>query len=382
MKNNKISRRFFLAGTAAVTTLALTPKSFAQTENVISPRGRYGPPLGIAKLNGNENPYGPSQKALNAINEASKKGSYYVHHSGKKLRSIIAERHGLTPDHIALSSGSTVVLTNVALASLKNGNILAPDLFWDSTAKLASKVSNYDLKRLPSNKTHEIDLETMKRSISDEISLVQITNPNNPTGSVLESIKLKEFCREVSKSCNILIDEAYNELTDNPEASTMIPLIKEGKNIIITRTFSKIHGLAGMRIGYIVARPDLLEEIKKFGIIGDWTTNQAGIAAAIASYNDKDFLNYSKSRIIEGKEMVMEAVKSNGLSALPSKANFVFVNLGSLNAEKYKIAMAKRNIIISGIYRNHKNWSRVSMGKIEDVKRYIEVMPKVLDEIS
>ena len=162
----------------------------------------------------------------------------------------------------------------------------------------------------------------------------------------------------------------------------MIPLIKEGKNIIITRTFSKIHGLAGMRIGYIVARPDLLEEIKKFGIIGDWTTNQAGIAAAIASYNDKNFLNYSKSRIIEGKEMVMEAVKSNGLSALPSKANFVFVNLGSLNAEKYKIAMAKRNIIISGIYRNHKNWSRVSMGKIEDVKRYIKVMPKVLDEIS
>ena len=382
MKNNKISRRFFLTGTAAATALALTPKSFALTENVISPRSRYGPPLGITKLNGNENPYGPSQKALNAINEASKKGSYYVHHSGKKLRSMIAERHGLTPDHIALSSGSTVVLTNVALASLKKGNILAPDLFWDSTVKLASKVSNYDLKRLPSNKMHEIDLEAMKRSISDKISLIQITNPNNPTGSVLESIKLKEFCREVSKSCNILIDEAYNELTDNPETSTMIPLIKEGKKIIITRTFSKIHGLAGMRIGYIVARPDLLEEIKKFGIIGDWTTNQAGIAAAIASYNDKDFLNYSKSRIIEGKEMVMEAVKSNGLSALPSKANFVFVNLGSLNAEKYKIAMAKRNIIISGIYRNHKNWSRVSMGKIEDVKRYIEAMPKVLDEIS
>ena len=89
--------------------------------------------MGIVKLNGNENPYGPSQKALTAINEASKHSGYYVNSSGEKLRSMIAEKHGLTTDHIVLSSGSTAVLMNIALASLKKGHILAPDLFWDST---------------------------------------------------------------------------------------------------------------------------------------------------------------------------------------------------------------------------------------------------------
>ena len=120
----------------------------------------------------------------------------------------------------------------------------------------------------------------------------------------------------------------------------------------------------------------------KFGIIGNWTTNHAGVAAAIASYNDKNFISHSKAMINEGKEMVMEAIKKNGLSALCSKANFIFVNLGSLNADKFKESMAKRNIIISGIYRNHNNWSRVSMGKINDIQRYINAMPEALEEIS
>ena len=120
----------------------------------------------------------------------------------------------------------------------------------------------------------------------------------------------------------------------------------------------------------------------KFGFIGNWTTNKAGVAAAIASYNDEIFLSHSKSMINEGKEMVMEAIKKNGLSALPSKANFIFVNLDSLNADQFKKSMAKRNIIISGIFRNHKNWSRVSMGKIDDLQKYINALPEVLEEIS
>ena len=383
MKNKKsFSRRTFLTGTLTTGALAITPKSLRSNENIFSYITRHGPSSGIAKLNGNENPYGPSQKALRAINEASKKSGYYVHTSGETLRSMIAEKNGLTTDYIILSSGSTAALTNIALASIKKGHILAPDLFWDSTANLAAGTSQNKLKRLPSNTKHQIDLGIMKNSISKDISLVHITNPNNPTGSVLNNSELKEFCREVSKTCTILIDEAYNDLTDNPKSSTMIPLIKEGRNIIVTRTFSKIHGLAGLRIGYMIAKPELIKEIMKFGIIGNWTTNHAGIAAAISSYNDKNFLSHSKAMINEGKEMVMEAVKKNGLSALPSKANFIFVNLGSLNADKFKASMAKRNIIISGIYRNHKNWSRVSMGKINDIQRYVNAMPEALEEIS
>ena len=112
MKSKKsFSRRAFLAGTAATSALALSPKSLKSDESIFSSRTRYRPSLGIVKLNGNENPYGPSQKALAAINEASKHSGYYVNSSGEKLRSMIAEKHGLTTDHIVLSSGSTAVLS-------------------------------------------------------------------------------------------------------------------------------------------------------------------------------------------------------------------------------------------------------------------------------
>ena len=213
------------------------------------------------------------------------------------------------------------------------------------------------MKRLPSNKNHQIDLDNLDKAISVAVYLIQITNPNNPTGLIVESNKLYEFCKRASKKSLILIDEAYNELTDNPDTSTMIPLVREGENIIITRTFSKIHGLAGMRIGYSIANPEILRKIRRFGIIGDWTTNQTGIAAAIASYDDNAFLAYSKSKIIEAREMVMDALKENGLNALPSWTNFIFVNLGNRDADKFKIGMAKRNIAIQGSYDKHIHWS-------------------------
>ena len=380
---DKHSRRiFFSSAVLGAFGLSLSPFNTSFARQSKKKNFLYEPKLGFAKLDSNENPYGPSPKALEAINKASKRGAYYVKASGKFLREMIAEKHNLSPDHVMLSSGSTAVLANIAFAAIKEGHILAPDLFWDITAKTASEVGKFELKRLPSNKNHQIDLDTMDKALSEDVSLIQITNPNNPTGLIVESKKLYEFCKRASKKSLILIDEAYNELTDNPDTSTMIPLVREGENIIITRTFSKIHGLAGMRIGYSIANPEILRKIRRFGIIGDWTTNQTGIAAAIASYDDNAFLAYSKSKIIEAREMVMDALKENGLNALPSWTNFIFVNLGNRDADKFKIGMAKRNIAIQGSYDKHIHWSRVSMGKIRDVQRYINAMPAVLDEIS
>jgi histidinol-phosphate aminotransferase len=370
-----ISRRSFFIGSAvaAVSTLAS-----ARTFSIdAAPGDLFGPASGIAKLNANENPYGPSPKALKAMVKASAHGAYYVRRSAQRLREMIAERHGLSPDYVVLSSGSSGVLTYLALAASQQGKILAPDLFWDTTSLMGVRNSSNGIVRLPKSTSLSIDLEAMEGALASDISMVHVTNPNNPTGMVLDSAELRAFCSRASEKCTVLVDEAYNELTADPAASTMIPLVKAGKNVAVARTFSKIYGLAGMRVGYMIAKPELLERVKQYGL-GDYGLNQAGVAAAVASYNDNEFLEYSKAKIIEAREMVSEALQRNGLTALPSETNFMFVNLGAKNAESFRQAMADRNVLIRGIYRDYSHWSRVSMGKLEDVQRYVDALPAAL----
>lgn len=378
-----LSRRIFLGGTAAASGalaasglgLAAAPAAATAT---LSPG--YGPPAGVAKLNANENPYGPSPDAIREMYEAAKQGAYYVGASVPTLKSMIAERHGVSSEQISLSSGSSGVLTYIAMAAGEQGNILGPDLFWDTTARMGTRHAG-ELVRLPKNEDLAIDLDAMYAAITDDVSLVQITNPNNPTGTVLDGEALRAFCRKASKKVTVLVDEAYNELTEKPDDCSMVDLVKEGYDVIVARTFSKIYGLAGMRVGYAISSPEQAALIADYGL-GDYAMNQAGVAAAVASYNDLAFLEMSRSKIIEAREMVQAAVRSVGLSALPSSTNFVFVDLGELNAETFRQKMAARGVLIRGIYGSYTNWSRVSMGRLEDVQKYVDALPAVLEEMG
>ena len=375
----RISRRSFFIG-AAVTGVSTLASARTFSLDTL-PINLFGPASGVAKLNANENPYGPSPKAVKAMVESSAYGAYYVRKSAQRLREMIAERHDLSPDYVVLSSGSSGVLTYLALASSQQGKILAPDLFWDTTSLMGVRNSSNGIVRLPKSPTLSIDLKAMEAALDSDISMVHVTNPNNPTGMVLDSDELRAFCTRASEKCTVLVDEAYNELTVDPAASTMIPLVKAGKNVAVARTFSKIYGLAGMRVGYMIAKPELLEKVTQYGL-GDYGLNQAGVAAAVASYNDEAFLKFSKTKIIEAREMVSEAIQRNGLTALPSETNFMFVNLGTKNAELFRQAMAEQNVLIRGIYRDYTHWSRVSMGKLEDVRMYVDALPAALEAAS
>lgn len=377
------SRRLFLGGSAAATAMGasgIVTTLGAQAASSSS-QHLYGPKPGVAKLDANENPFGPSPSALKAISEAaSQGGAYYAYPAAMRLIDMIAERHSIDKKNISLSAGSSPILSYTALAACDKGKILGPDLFWDTTSRAPEKQGGPEIIRVPNTASLDIDLEAIYSAIDDTISMVHICNPNNPTGKILEPSALREFCIKASKKTLVLVDEAYNELTDAPPKHTMIPLVKAGHNIVVARTFSKIYGLAGMRIGYLIASEQNTEWINKYGM-GNYTLNQAGLAAAIASYNDDAFLSFSKEKILEGRGMVMDAVKANGLTALPSSTNFVFVNLGDGNAEYFRHAMAEQNVLIRGIYRTYTNWSRVSMGKIADVKRYVDAIPSSIEKM-
>ncbi len=375
--NKKMNRRSFLGGTAALASAGSLGLSSADTmSKVIIPS--YGPSPDIAKLNANENPYGPSPAALRAIADASRRGAYYVNDSINVLTAMIAERNNLKPENIMLSSGSSGVLTYAVNAASTRGKILGPDLFWDTTARAPERQGGPEIKRIAKTADLSIDLDALYNAIDDDVALVQVTNPNNPTGLKVDSDKLREFCKRASKKTIVLVDEAYNELTDNPEKDTMVSLINEGHNVLVARTFSKIYGMAGLRVGYMMGSEELLEFIKPFGL-AHYAMNQAGVAAAVACYNDEAFLKYSLSKVKEGREMVLDALKTNELTALPSSTSFMFVDLGKLNAETFREKMAEQNVLIRGIYRDYTHWSRVSMGYIEDVYKYTLALPRALE---
>jgi len=376
-----LNRRSFVGGSAAFGGIAaaggLPLTVAAEQTSAIAVPPVYGPAPGVAKLNANENPYGPSKAALVQMYEASKLGAYYVGESVPMLKAMIAERHGVTPEYISLSAGSSGVLTYLAVAMAREGNILGPDLFWDTTVNAALRQGG-ELVRLPKSPDLSIDLDAMYAAITEDVSLVHITNPNNPQGTVLDAEALRTFCKKASPKAKVLIDEAYNELTNDPEANSMVPLIREGYDVMVARTFSKIYGLAGMRVGYMIGSPENIEQMSRFGL-GDYALNQAGVAAAVASYNDWSFLEMSKSKIVEARQMVLDAVKQSGLTALPSETNFVFVDLGDLDANIFRAEMEKRNVLIRGVYRDYTNYSRVSMGKLDAVAMYVKALPAALD---
>ncbi len=377
-----LSRRLFLGSSAAATGLMAAGPGISLAAAGASANGpAYGPAAHVAKLNANENPYGPSPAAMQAAFEAVRDGgAYYVWDTVRRLKAMIAERNGVTPEQVALANGSSAVLTFIATAAGQRGNILTPDLFWDSTVRRGTRQSG-EIVRLPKTASLAIDLAAMEKAITEDIALVHVTNPNNPTSLLLDGEELRAFTRRAAKKTTVLVDEAYNELTDRPEYYSMVDLVREGHDVIIARTFSKIYGMAGMRVGYTIASEENTALIESYGM-GDYTLNQAGMAAAVASYNDQGFLEMSRAKIFEGREMIEEGLRANGLSALPSATNFLFVDLGNLNANDFQEQMAARNVMVRGVYRDYHNFSRVSMGRLEHVQMYVDALPSVLEALN
>ena len=370
------SRRKFITNSTSLLSLVAAT-------NVIPNRSLantfYGAADGIARLHWNENPYGPSKKAISSMIESTYEGAYYPDHLIGILKSMIAEKHDIETNQIAISSGSTQVLSNLSQIMARINPILGMELGWD-THLLSAEASGGKVIRQPNGINLEINLDELEMKAKKGVSAVSIVNPNNPTGTVLNSNKLTESVIRMSKDTLVIIDEAYNEITNNPDKNTMIGLIRNGYNVAVSRTFSKIYGLAGQRIGYIISQPETIQSIIKNGT-GHFSISLTGLAGAISSYNDQEFLDYSKSKILETREMVNEAVVSNGLSFLPSQTNFIFVKIDDLNANEFRDQMKKHGILIQGQYGIFSNWSRVSMGKVEDIQLYIDALPRVLDAL-
>ena len=374
-----VRRRTFIAGavSAAGMAAAVSAQDSASRVRPTEPGGAarlFGPNDGQALLSRNENPYGPSPTALRAISDTASKGCYYADRGVARLTDMIAERHGVSPDQVVLGSGSTEILSAIALAWGKDGTILCPGLFWDTTVQYGERQGTQAM-RIPLAKDMNVDIAAMSTAFDDSISLVHICNPNNPTGMVVPSSEMRRLAAQVTPRATLLVDEAYMELADDPEGETVLDLVKRGQDVIVCRTFSKIYGMAGMRVGYAITTPENAERIR--GYLMSFGGNVSGLAGAIASYDDYQFLDRSRAMILEGREMILEAVKQSGLRALPSQTNFVYVEVP--DADMVQKAMADQGILIRGAYGPWTQYSRVSTGKLEDVSRYADALPRIME---
>ena len=375
-----VSRRFLMAGGLATASLAGCATTAAETQGafpVTATPDPYllGPKEGVALLSRNENPYGPSKAALKMVEYAANKGAYYTSPEAiQMLAQLIADKHGVAPEQVGLTTGSGEVLSAIAMIYGKTGPIVAPRLFWDTTALYAVNQGVGSIDRVPLAADMSVDLAAIETKVTSDTGIVQLCNPNNPTGMVSDAATLKSAVKRMAAKTTVLVDEAYMELADDPEGNTCIGLIDEGHDVIVTRTFSKIFGMAGLRMGYSISSVETAEKIR--GVVMSWSPCTS-YAAAIGAYQDEAFIAYSKQKIVEAREMVNMTVDTLGLERLPSQTNFVYFKSGK-EANDVQKAMAAKLISVRGQYMDYNEWTRVSMGKIEDVERFCKALPAVV----
>ncbi len=329
-----------------------------------------------AKLNANENPYGPSPKTMAAITDAVSMGNRYGHYEAFKLIEMIAEKEGVSKEHIMLGPGSTDLLEKVAFVSCMNkGNVVSAGFSYMSLINTAKAVGA-EWRSVPLTSDYAHDVEGMMDAIDGETKLVYVCNPNNPTGSMTSTSNVKSFCKKASSKAPVFVDEAYLEFLPDFESNTMVGLVKEGHDLIVSRTFSKIHGMAGLRIGYIVAKPERIEALTEMvrGTMGLCVTS---IMGAMASMEDAEFHTKTRSKTQEAREYVYEELDKLGLEYIPSYTSFVIFPI-EITGEQMMEKMLAEKVGIRVYNINDQHYCRVSMGNMDEMKLFTQALNKVV----
>ncbi len=355
--------RLLIAGTA----LNALPRSVL-AQNY--PAAAAAAAQGLVRLSANENPHGPGPAARAAIQAAIGDGWKYPMTEEMTLKKQIAEREGLTPQHVMIGDGSTEILHITGLlAGISDGEvILAKPTF--GLAGDHAKAVGATLREIPLDGEFRHDLKAMKAAINANTRLIYICNPNNPTGTALSGAALREFIAGVPPAVTVLVDEAYLELASDMAENSMVSRVKANDNVIVARTFSKLHGLAGLRIGYGLARPDLIESMSKVKLT---VASSLGLAAAIASYNDMKFQDASRSAIAEGVAIAEGTLRDLKVRYVPTKGNFVFFDTGK-PASEFLGDMRKRGFSLGRPFPPYDTWCRVSVGKVEEMQALSKVL--------
>lgn len=329
----------------------------------------------IIKLASNENPLGPSPHAVAAMTQAAASVALYPEGSAPLLRQAVARHMQMPPETLIFGNGSDEVLHLLALSFLRPGDeVVQGDpsfaMYEIYTTQCDAKSVKVPLK----NYTH--DLDAMADAITPRTRMVMVANPNNPTGTLVTRPEIERFLSRVPASVLVVFDEAYDEYVSHPEKADLRPLIREGRDVVILHTFSKVYGLAGLRVGYGMARPDIAEVLNR--VRSPFNVNLLAQAAAIAALEDTEHLTRSVSLNAEGRDYLCQEFTRLSLDYVPSQANFVLVDVARDSREVFDALLHRGIIVRAGAGLGLPRHIRVTVGTSDQNARFIQALEQVL----
>lgn len=332
----------------------------------------------IIKLASNENPLGPSPKALAAMRSAIENVRLYPDGSCYQLVQRLARHWNVPADHIAVGNGSDEILHYLGVAYLRPGDevVHAHPSFvrYESAAVLnEARCIAVPLKHY----TH--DLDAMAGAVTDRTRLVFVCNPNNPTGTMNTQAEVDRLLDRLPDQVLVVLDEAYYEYVDSPDYPDSLGYVRDGRNVVVLRTFSKIYALAGLRVGYAIARPEIIWAIHQ--VREPFNVNSIAQAAALASLDDPDQVERARRVNLEGRAYLYAACERLGLPCVPTQANFVFMDVKADSRAVFQGLLRRGVIVRTGDIFGMPTHIRVTIGTPEENARFVRALEEVLAEV-
>jgi len=369
MNTISISRRDFarLLGAGVAAAFVRPAVSFAKQSEHIPATGQ------VVRLSANENPYGPSTKALKAMTDSFTLACRYPDEHNNVLIDKLAKLNGVNRDEILLGDGSSEILKLCAetFTGREQGTLVAADPTFEAILSQAA-VNGTETIKVPLTSSFAHDLQKML--VAAKGGLVYVCNPNNPTASITPKDELRDFIARTPRDTMVLVDEAYFHFADSPDYESVIPLVNDHPNPLVARTFSKIYGMAGLRCGYCVARKETIDRMRARQM---WdSVNIMALAAASASLEDPDQVPNGQRLNKEAKSFTIHELEKLGYKTIPSQANFIMFDCKRPVVPLIQ-AMKESNVHVGRLFPALPNHMRVTIGKSSEMESFVSVFHQV-----
>jgi histidinol-phosphate aminotransferase len=376
-----VSRRGFVGGvTTALGYLTFKPDGPLWAQSVQDPAPRQQRTENdydaMAKLGNNENPYGPSEAVMKEMTNAWKYSNRYGYPDGG-IVDAIAKHHGVKPENVMLGAGSGEILQVVAQAFVRGEKkVVGSDPSYNAVYSAATNIKA-DVVKVPLLPDYNQDVAGLIRATRQnhrEVGFLYLCSPNNPTGNILTKDQIKQILDSIPEDVPVLIDEAYHHYVEDPAYATSVPYVLEGRRVIIARTFSKINGMAGMRLGYAVAPRDVLQEMRPFST---GSINAIVKWGGVAALKDVESMEKIKREAIQLREKTIAELKSLGFTSIPSQTNFFMVHLKKPVVPVID-EFRKKHVIVGRPFPPMNEHLRVSVGTPDEMSRFMVAFKEIV----
>ena len=333
------------------------------------------PPSGPLVLCWNENPYGPSPAAREVVARSIADGCRYPSDQDfDALTHAIAQHEGTQPDRIAIGTGSGELLCALGLLCARDGGeLVAAEPTYLELPKYARR-AGATVRFVPVDAQLRHDLAAMAAAITELTRAVYVCNPNNPTGTAVSAAQIRTFAAALSPQVTLIVDEAYMDFTSGAGVQSVSDLIEGERRVVVLRTFSKIHGMAGLRLGYSLARPDVTKQLRETTMT---TPNILVVRAARASLADAAFLADTRRRILASRARISGELARLKLRYAEPEGNFIFFDTG-VPLATFTQRMKTRNILVGRRFPPYDSWCRITIGTEPEVDAFLSALPEAV----